>query len=416
MTYLNCLLEASRKDLAEVAEYMLHIHVYGNKHQIAQRIESHVKKNIHNVISRLPGNELTRLSYYYEHPDTPFLLKELIDFPCIFALHIIGRVPSSKIEFMDMDIQEMAIAEDLKELIKNVIPSILKKRRKCRLDVYDRFFYGLLNFYGLCSVQTIYLSLASLSEEEGFTLKEIEVCQNMLLDDCLADTIGVSIEDELFIQKPYTDIDYIIDYRNYLLEEIDPEFKLIPFDKNQIFASFDEMGHYVPMLYKPEGRALYNFMKKHCSGHLTEETILITIGWLGELVQENEESGQKSILSMVTSICNHSDMGTKKEVQEFFTIVSNYLSVIPVHALFGVSAEFNLKERDSASAVQKRPKEPKITVSESFEQLENMGIFGEMDSFTSRKVTQAINNSADKEILCPCGSGKPWNKCHGRES
>lgn len=344
-------------------------------------------------LARLTRYELTLLQKlvaagpdtYIEEPQT-FMTPSLEVLSLVITDH--GYEKDGKIRYM--------ICDELREAIAPHINNLLTSKEHENRYVIEQYLLGILNLYGLCPYQeTIkllkeYITDPQVEKEIPAFLSNSIVCRQcgfILVDECNS--------------TPYMQSLYMFD-----IEDIDKELRKRPevsetkrFTAEEVFQAGSMPYITFANSYREK---LKQFMKKEL-GYM-DETIAPALHRLW-FVSQTDENAVSSIFPYINS-----KLSSVTKLQEAIELFSEYINHTPRWFLRGHSPA-------EASAILKKNNQPPRPVAGA-----NMTTAG-MDVAPS---TQATFNKMPGSSLsgqqvgrndpCPCGSGKKYKKCCGRNN
>lgn len=301
------------------------------------------------------------------HPLMPTMLEDLS-----FILTDNHHIENGKVRYM--------ICDELREAIAPYLNEYLTSGKQSVRSMILQYTLGIINLYGFLSYQDLYALLAFFLKDE-VTKREITnaIATSALMQRFTFDTVD-DYNSTINIQSLY-----VQDLERLLIkiydEPIFPERKL--FSKKEVFAAGSLPNPVIPNPCSDKMRHL--LISKLGQTKEAAEYNLLRI-WFEAQTEERE----KKLLSTFSSIIEK-EFTSFEEAQEAMKVVSDYLSHCPRWSLQG----YSVLETSVFLKMEEERKKPAPT-SAGWDMLPTYKNVGRND-------------------LCPCGSGKKYKKCCGKD-
>lgn len=303
-----------------------------------------------------------------------------------------NHLDKSKVRYM--------ICDELREAVAPYLNQMLTSKKQAVRFMIEQYAYGIVNLYGflpyldLLEMLVGYLKDSVTKEEIADSLANSALIQRFTFE------IVDSYNSTLCIQSPFLDDFEILEEQLDMRRDIPNRKK---FSKEEVFSAGIMPLNVIPNPFMDE---LKEYMMKRLG--YTEEKANSSLSYLWYAVQTVENS-----MSIINSMINHK-LSSMQELQEAIELFMDYLNHCPRWFLKGYSSEeaFVLFEKENW-----KNNPPRIVAGPNM-QAAGMNITPEMQAMMDNMFRAAPPSGREvgRNDPCPCGSGKKYKKCCGRNN
>ncbi len=343
-----------------------------NKTLLANTLENKLLNEPQVLNMRIPLTEMLFLQKLV-HAEGKLPIEDLF---CIQYLEMRGLVKYQK----NKDNKAYySLSENFRKALDPIIDNLVKDVNLIEWDRKERLICGLTNLYGVLSQKDLYYKYLELSGEK---ISKPQFYDYILLRDRLH--FGV----KTFLKRKdiYFASEHIV-YPQEILDQINKRKDLYQhkFTEKEVLET--GIRFYIPKTQ--EAQSLINTLTK--SG-TTPYDIRVIIHSSWALIEN--EAPMSNILSLFSKKAN---VGSMDKINAFITQISEYLNSLPRWTLKGNSPKELFKEAHKPQNIF--PQTPL-----------------NIDSITAASYSVKLTTRVGRNDLCPCGSGKKYKKCCGRDN
>lgn len=309
-----------------------------------------------------------------------------------FIITDCSRLEACKVRYM--------ICDELREAVAPYLNNLLTSKKQAVRFMIEQYAYGIINLYGFLSYSDLVEMLTGYLQD-SVTKEEIaDSLANSVLIQRLSFEMVDIYTSTLCIQTPFLDDLELLEEKLFIRRDITNRKK---FSKEEVFSA-----GIMPMIVIPNSclDELKEYMMKKLG--YTEEKADSSLSYMWHAAQTVENP-----MSIINPIINHK-LSSMLELQEAIEIFSDYLNHCPRWFLKGYSSEeaFVLFEKER---LKNNP--PRIVAGPNMKAA-GMGIPPEMQAMVDNMFHAAPPSGREvgRNDPCPCGSGKKYKKCCGRNN
>lgn len=394
---VDCLRINSKEELKHTAEILsLSIPTKLRKEEYANFLAEAVLLYPEMWLSRLTHYELTLLDKlakagadtYIEAPNIlmPTTLETLS-----FVLTDYRYLKEGKIRYM--------ICDELREAVTPYLNNYLTSEKQATRFLIEQYTYGIINLYGLIPYQEL-LDLLNEYLQEAVTKEDIV---DSLANSILIKQYTIEIVDQYkrmtCMQSPF------VEDPDKLIKELYTKHDTTSRKKFTKEAVFSAGRMPLPSISNVHSDELKQYIMKKLGN--TEEIAEYKLLFLWQATQTEENP-----MSIITSIIEDKCL-SMQELQEAMGLFSNYLNHTPRWYLKGYSSE----ETPVLFKEDKLKNNPRHLVAGSNMKAADMDISPELQAKVADILFRETlsEGKVGRNDPCPCGSGKKYKKCCGRD-
>ena len=302
-----------------------------------------------------------------------------------------SHMDESKVRYM--------ICDELREAVAPYLNKLLTSKKQSVRFMVEQYACGIVNLYGFLSYSDLLYILVGYLQH-SVTKEEIA---DSLANSALIQRLTFEVEDgyntNLYIESPFLDDFESLEEQLYLRRDIPDRKK---FSKEEAFSAGMMPLSIIP---NPCWDELKEYMMKKL--RYTEEKADSSLAYLWFTAQTEENS-----MSIITSMISHK-LSSMQELQEAIELFMDYVNHCPRWFLKGYSSEeaFVLFQKDK---FRKNP--PRIVAGPNMKAA-GMDITPEMQERIDNLFRgMPSEHTVGRNDPCPCGSGKKYKKCCGRNN
>ena len=327
-----------------------------------------------------------------EYAEKSGLLFELNRFGFIYAVDIAAENKSN-----------LLFSKEMAEALRPLIPAELKRRETDGSLIAEELALGCANLYGFTDMSYLMDYLPQLEKRVGHTLDDEEITK-LFYPYLSATNDGKGVNDRPFM-SPFSA------YNGFNIEEegsVEWGEDAKQFDFDTILG-YGKMPY--PVIASPATEKLKKVLEKYGKSGTTPEETLRDL-W----IRKQDESQNRSLP-------NFNDYLAFKNVSDatkYLPAIIDFQNAVPYWRLRGNSSE-EIGQRKMAKMCQSG-RMPHISIGpnlramgiESFEQVQEMARRGESFPPFPGQQPFTANTKVGRNDPCPCGSGKKYKHCCGK--
>ena len=316
----------------------------------------------------------------------------------VSTLEILSSVASDTCHVEESKVRYM-ICDELREAVAPYLNNYLTSEKQAIRFMVEQYAYGIINLYGYLSYFDL-LSMLVDYLQDSVTKREIaDSLANSALIQRLTFEAVDGYNSTICIQSPFLDDLDDLEEKMYARREITNRKK---FSKEEAFAA-----GMMPLVVIPN--PCWDELKVYMMKKLgyTEEKADSSLAYLWLTAQTEENS-----MSIITSMISHK-LSSMQELQEAIELFMDYVNHCPRWFLKGYSSDeaFVLFEKEK---LKNNP--PRIVAGPNMKAA-GMDITPEMQARIDNLFRgMPSGHTVGRNDPCPCGSGKKYKKCCGRNN
>lgn len=327
-----------------------------------------------------------------EYAEKSGLLFELNRFGFLYAVHIKAENRSN-----------LLFSKEMAEVLLPLIPDELKRRETDGFLIAEKLALGCANLYGFTDMSYLMDYLPQVEKRVGHALEDVEITQ--LFYPVLCATNNGKGESDRPLMSPFSAFNgFNIDDE----DSVEWEEGAKQFDFDTILG-YGEMPY--PVIASTATYKLKKILSKYGKPGTTPEETLRDL-W----IQKQDESQNRGL----PNFNDYLEFNNVSAATKYFPVIIDFQNAIPYWRLRGNSSE-EIGQREMAEMC-KSGRMPQIAVGpnmramgiESFEQLQEMARRGESFPPFSGQQPYNANPKVGRNDPCPCGSGKKYKHCCGK--
>lgn len=302
-----------------------------------------------------------------------------------------NHMDESKVRYM--------ICDELREAVAPYLSKLLTSKKQSVRFMIEQYACGIVNLYGFLSYSDLLYILVGYLQHSA-TREEIA---DSLANSALIQRLTFEVEDgyniNLYIESPFLDDFESLEEQLCLRRDILDRKK---FSKEEAFSAGTMPLSIIP---NPCLDELKEYMMKKLQ--YTEEKADSSLSYMWYVAQTVENP-----MSIINSMINR-QLSSMQELQEAIEIFMDYLNHSPRWLLKGYSSEeaFVLFEKEK---LKNNP--PRIVAGPNMKAA-GMEVTPEMQAMVDNMFrTVPTGHTVGRNDPCPCGSGKKYKKCCGRNN
>ena len=302
-----------------------------------------------------------------------------------------SHMDESKVRYM--------ICDELREAVAPYLNKLLTSQKQSVRFMIEQYACGIVNLYGFLSYSDLLYILVGYLQH-SVTKEEIA---DSLANSALIQRLTFEVEDgyntNLYIESPFLDDFESLEEQLYLRRDIPDRKK---FSKEEAFSAGMMPLSIIP---NPCLDELKGYMMKKL--RYTEEKADSSLLYMWYTAQTVDNP-----MSIINSMINR-QLSSMQELQETIEIFMDYLNHSPRWFLKGYSSEevFVLFEKEK---LKNNP--PRIVAGPNMKAA-GMDITPEMQAMVDNMFRAVpTGHTVGRNDPCPCGSGKKYKKCCGRNN
>lgn len=316
----------------------------------------------------------------------------------VSTLEILSFVATDTCHLEESKVRYM-ICDELREAVAPYLNNYLTSEKQAIRFMVEQYAYGIINLYGYLSYFDL-LSMLVDYLQDSVTKREIaDSLANSALIQRLTFEAVDGYNSTICIQSPFLDDLDDLEEKMYARREITNRKK---FSKEEAFAA-----GMMPLVVIPN--PCWDELKVYMMKKLgyTEEKADSSLAYLWLTAQTEENS-----MSIITSMISHK-LSSMQELQEAIELFMDYVNHCPRWFLKGYSSDetFVLFQKDK---FRKNP--PRVVAGPNMKAA-GMDITPEMQAGIDDLFRgMPSGHTVGRNDPCPCGSGKKYKKCCGRNN
>lgn len=327
-----------------------------------------------------------------EYAEKSGLLFELNRFGFIYAVDIKAENKSN-----------LLFSKEMADVLRPLIPDELKRRETDGSLIVEKLALGCANLYGFTDMAYLMDYLPKLEKRLGHTLEDEEITKLFYPFLCATNN-GKGDYDRLFM-SPFAA------YNGFNIEDEDSvewreEAKQYDFDT---ILGYGHMPY--PEIASPATGRLKKVLEKYGKPGTTPEETLRDL-W----IQKQDESQNRSL----PNFNDYLEFKNVSDATKYLPAIIDFQNAIPYWRFRGNSSE-EVGQREMAK-MRRSGQMPRITMGpnmramgiESFEQLQEMAARGESFPPFPGQQPFSTGTKVGRNDPCPCGSGKKYKHCCGK--
>ena len=302
-----------------------------------------------------------------------------------------NHMDESKVRYM--------ICDELREAVAPYLSKLLTSKKQTVRFMIEQYACGIVNLYGFLSYSDLLYILVGYLQHSA-TREEIA---DSLANSALIQRLTFEVEDgyniNLYIESPFLDDFESLEEQLCLRRDIPDRKK---FSKEEAFSAGTMPLSIIP---NPCLDELKEYMMKKLQ--YTEEKADSSLSYMWYVAQTVENP-----MPIINSMINR-QLSSMQELQEAIEIFMDYLNHSPRWLLKGYSSEeaFVLFEKEK---LKNNP--PRIVAGPNMKAA-GMEVTPEMQAMVDNMFrTVPTGHTVGRNDPCPCGSGKKYKKCCGRNN
>lgn len=302
-----------------------------------------------------------------------------------------NHMDESKVRYM--------ICDELREAVAPYLSKLLTSKKQSVHFMIEQYACGIVNLYGFLSYSDLLYILVGYLQHSA-TREEIA---DSLANSALIQRLTFEVEDgyniNLYIESPFLDDFESLEEQLCLRRDIPDRKK---FSKEEAFSAGTMPLSIIP---NPCLDELKEYMMKKLQ--YTEEKADSSLSYMWYVAQTVENP-----MSIINSMINR-QLSSMQELQEAIEIFMDYLNHSPRWLLKGYSSEeaFVLFEKEK---LKNNP--PRIVAGPNMKAA-GMEVTSEMQAIVDNMFHAVpTGHTVGRNDPCPCGSGKKYKKCCGRNN
>nr|WP_320974530.1 SEC-C metal-binding domain-containing protein [Bacteroides sp.] len=302
-----------------------------------------------------------------------------------------NHMDESKVRYM--------ICDELREAVAPYLSKLLTSKKQSVRFMIEQYACGIVNLYGFLSYSDLLYILVGYLQHSA-TREEIA---DSLANSALIQRLTFEVEDgyniNLYIESPFLDDFESLEEQLCLRRDIPDRKK---FSKEEAFSAGTMPLSIIP---NPCLDELKEYMMKKLQ--YTEEKADSSLSYMWYVAQTVENP-----MPIINSMINR-QLSSMQELQEAIEIFMDYLNHSPRWLLKGYSSEeaFVLFEKEK---LKNNP--PRIVAGPNMKAA-GMEVTPEMQAMVDNMFrTVPTGHTVGRNDPCPCGSGKKYKKCCGRNN
>lgn len=291
------------------------------------------------------------------------------------------------------------ICDDLREAVAPYINNYLTSEKQATRLMIEQYAYGIINLYGLMSyVELLELLYEYLRDSVGKNEIADSLANSILIQRCSFEMVD-EYSSNLYIQSPFLDdVDKVVEELYVYHRNITTKKK---FTREEVFSAGTMPFMKVSNVYSHE---LQQFMMNKLGDTKEMAEYHLLVFWYIAQVEEN-------CMSVITSMID-GKLNSMQELQEAVELFINYFNLIPRWSLKGYSSK-EVSALFPKDIVKNTP--PRLVAGPNMKAAGMDVIPGMQDQFDDMWQNAFSPQKVGRNDPCPCGSGKKYKKCCGRD-